>query len=1163
MRTNNRDDFSEDTKRRAASRVGYRCSFPGCNRPTVGASFERNDKVSSIGEAAHICAAAPGGPRYDPNMTADERKGIDNCIWLCNVHARLIDTDESTYQAEEIRSWKNQAETAANQALRNGDLITGYCESNGDDTEGLSVILDSFVKDGRFDMLKSVLDHYKHRISDQYDELIDRYVIVYDVYCDRCSLTNDLEEYLRLPDNGGIDLIADLLVAFLLVDELTLIKGKCISETTETMVSLVLDHDLANRIIGQSSTVKEITIPADKIAICEKLLVYVATIKKLLVIKNAKGEIIKLYSGELYYKVISSLISAINRSVENSGDACDSEEFAYIEQNVDLIKQWDVSLQAYVWESVLKLALINPNKYEKLYALCPDVLKGTESIESLNYKYLIHNKDSKLIINEILEHCNKTGHYGLLIECLSLNETDFAETFLKDHAFLYGKDSKFIHFAQVVSGFLSKEDAVLLIERYREKYSQDFMYHCLVVFNDENNDDIETEYNWLRDNLNSACLHGMLFYIDLLSNVNRHLDMIHLSNVEMISFARYHLATRLVFADDNDCVEKGKEILQKLIESSVDYDHIHYYYGIACSTLSLYEEAKTHFALEYDLYENKQALFCLMDLRYKTNDTPEDKYLEACKHLIDYHAQNITGTFYYKNGDAGNAKKYFLRSLLIEYNKASLVGYFNSCDILHEVKPQKVSKNTAVTITNGEKVETIAIHPADIFEGIMPCTLAGCQHYSIDDPHITSLLFSTIGDTVTWQGGRCVVSAVDSVDSIICKAFFSALLDEPTTKQFHFSSAEQFMEDMANVLEPVANNIDHIMKEYDEMPIRMPLSMLATFVKRSMLETLLFLLHQDEMYINNNIKHLSPTDDKTYIMSFDSMVTLFELGIDCSSLTNAKIICPIQVRQQLLSEISAATNEWQSESHAATAFYDNGTRLIGYSPEIRRKNIDKLNRLKMFVHAIPVAAAAYDYSPKQRELKGVFTDKNSDCKMNCEMGTLGLCSHTSDNVLVSDDEFLYSIAAAEGISSVGITTFITMLGFDNDKLLELSKTLKQLRFRNYLPYTLYCCMIMNALVLDEPGKSIEKINQWLDVNEDRDTDEYHKDIVLALARDVYSINQDLLDKNRFLTQAAIEIIEERNPGFIEASIESFIKNLRVSAEQTDDGIVFRIGFGSD
>lgn len=130
---NTRDKFTSDTIRRAASRVGYRCSFPDCPCATVGASMENEEKVSTTGVATHICAAAPGGPRYDESMSSDERKSINNCIWLCQNHAKLFDTDEKTYTVETLKKWKKDAETKAAISLADTNFFNTYHLSNGDD----------------------------------------------------------------------------------------------------------------------------------------------------------------------------------------------------------------------------------------------------------------------------------------------------------------------------------------------------------------------------------------------------------------------------------------------------------------------------------------------------------------------------------------------------------------------------------------------------------------------------------------------------------------------------------------------------------------------------------------------------------------------------------------------------------------------------------------------------------------------------------------------------------------------------------------------------------------------------------------------------------------------------------------------------------------------
>ncbi len=117
---NDRDDFSGKVRRAVAARAGWHCSFAGCGKLTTGPSEEGPDKSTNIGEAAHICAASGGGRRYDESMTPDERGGIDNAMWLCSDHAKLIDRDEVTYTAQQLHAMKREHEAACARALRTG-----------------------------------------------------------------------------------------------------------------------------------------------------------------------------------------------------------------------------------------------------------------------------------------------------------------------------------------------------------------------------------------------------------------------------------------------------------------------------------------------------------------------------------------------------------------------------------------------------------------------------------------------------------------------------------------------------------------------------------------------------------------------------------------------------------------------------------------------------------------------------------------------------------------------------------------------------------------------------------------------------------------------------------------------------------------------------------
>jgi hypothetical protein len=65
--------------------------------------------------ACHIAAAAGGqnARRYDPKMSEEERASIQNGIWMCYTHGKLIDTDESRFTIPMLKKWRELAELRA------------------------------------------------------------------------------------------------------------------------------------------------------------------------------------------------------------------------------------------------------------------------------------------------------------------------------------------------------------------------------------------------------------------------------------------------------------------------------------------------------------------------------------------------------------------------------------------------------------------------------------------------------------------------------------------------------------------------------------------------------------------------------------------------------------------------------------------------------------------------------------------------------------------------------------------------------------------------------------------------------------------------------------------------------------------------------------------
>ena len=113
----NRENFSLSTRRIIAQRAGYLCSYPGCTCGTVGPAEDSNKSIN-VGEACHICAASPQGPRYDPKMTKEERVSALNGIWMCRTHAAEIDRDINRYTVDLLKKWKEEAEKRADEKRR-------------------------------------------------------------------------------------------------------------------------------------------------------------------------------------------------------------------------------------------------------------------------------------------------------------------------------------------------------------------------------------------------------------------------------------------------------------------------------------------------------------------------------------------------------------------------------------------------------------------------------------------------------------------------------------------------------------------------------------------------------------------------------------------------------------------------------------------------------------------------------------------------------------------------------------------------------------------------------------------------------------------------------------------------------------------------------------
>ena len=136
-RTLERDEFSETVRTALAKRASYVCSNAGCRALTIAPADVDAMKVLFIGKAAHICAAASGGPRYDIGMSAEQRRAIENALFLCSNCADMIDKNSGRdFSKEILLRWKVEHEMWVRSNLnRRPDsplsIVSGRHEAHG------------------------------------------------------------------------------------------------------------------------------------------------------------------------------------------------------------------------------------------------------------------------------------------------------------------------------------------------------------------------------------------------------------------------------------------------------------------------------------------------------------------------------------------------------------------------------------------------------------------------------------------------------------------------------------------------------------------------------------------------------------------------------------------------------------------------------------------------------------------------------------------------------------------------------------------------------------------------------------------------------------------------------------------------------------------------
>lgn len=115
--------YKPSTVRRLDTLSGNECAHPNCTKKLIA-----EDGISIISKICHIAAASKEGPRFDENMTDDERRGFNNLILLCDEHHVMIDNkeNETQYPTPLLKDWKSAHEKKILELISSKNLLSKH-----------------------------------------------------------------------------------------------------------------------------------------------------------------------------------------------------------------------------------------------------------------------------------------------------------------------------------------------------------------------------------------------------------------------------------------------------------------------------------------------------------------------------------------------------------------------------------------------------------------------------------------------------------------------------------------------------------------------------------------------------------------------------------------------------------------------------------------------------------------------------------------------------------------------------------------------------------------------------------------------------------------------------------------------------------------------------
>lgn len=1186
-RNNLRDDFPPHIREKAAKRVGYLCSHPDCHKLTIGAAETANDATASVGIAAHVCAAAPGGPRYDTSMTAEERKSIDNCIWLCGSHSIIIDRDPVKYPKELLRQWKQDAETYAAYMVESQKNILEEIQKNNFDIVDTDKNLQELIVKGQFSMLKALIKTISSTNTDiEIHELLQYYEIVTCYYCDRAVLSKLLSEYLSHSQKKYINRLVTLFAENLDEEYLSIAVAHCDDPKLQSISKNILQDGVEGTIIfrdiesfEEDESIK-IAAPSTLIS---KLVTNYALEKGIIKILNSDKTEAGFFIGEFHYEIRVKVRELQKRVFSLLGledyPFAEDKEFAYIVTQLDKLKALDPFLQEPVWNELLHLSLEDEESFDLINRKCPQEIKELKRIKPLSLKHSIVSDIDSVSFDEVRKCCDDNEDYSIAVAYLArigIQDIPKALLIFESHKYLLAKDcallSLFVDFKRKAKSNFS---AINLLLEYNDIYEEDFVYRCLrarvVAKNKKHKKLFKKDVNWLLD----FTLYGRIPYtsiisfIDVLDKAKKYAELSNFDNTDLPIDFRMRIAASLQNTKDRVNVENALEIYESIVASKsykVAPQGLYGSMGVCAHLLDDYSSAKRYYKEEFLYYPTDSIVNNLLGLRYETLDWLDDEVLTYAKKSTNSRMLQMAGAFCIELEKYSEARFYFLKALLVDDKDIHcIIGYFSQkIQASEKTPPVHVKEGTVAKLVSVSETIFVALHSEEQLQGITPNRFAKCWHYTVSADEISDLHFREKDEEAVFRGKSYIIEDIMYADVVFTSYAMSRLMKSDHVQAVRGKTPEAAAEELFKIVKEGAKETKRIIDVYNESEQILPLSLFSRNLGKNFLETQEFLVNGNKEKVINN-PYIVDCAGKTIILSADAIYMICALNIRKEALSNVNFTCPLATRNLLLNEIKKMQADINNPNAGSYLYVVDGKVGMRQPTSGQKRNELKfLRQLKEFIVSVPSASQLFNYAMQKQEMRALF----SESKLYVENDMFGFLDSIDNSVLLTDNRFLFTVAHLDGKESMGMNAFLNMLDLSAIEHIDLIEKLAKMNYVNYFPLSVYnrikerCSTVADDAEARQIAEKLQELFLSNVFDEHAEEIEHNDKVMWQLTREV--LNRDNAEADDFFGQLLRDCVMHRfarnNPEKYKAMTEDAIKRMRVRVTHEGDKAHLEVGF---